>query len=194
MVRWQLCSLVIPQRICTVELNSGNRLSIHMSNRRFGHKMKVSSELRAVYQLIRKYPGVSNKGIVEMTNKDERIPRSLSGEEGVNLILKKLRTEVSLGKAPPVVERSIIVHDRVRGAGLGDAFRYLVRSVERGDYFGLREIQKELGRNSNSFQKKFNNRIPALAKEIPEVNEIYQAWLRLRYENNPIVAMHVEEW
>mgnify|MGYP006143612567 CR=1 FL=1 len=175
-------------------LNNRYHLSIYMPNRRFGHKMKISSELRAVYQLIRKYPGVSNKGIVEMTNKDERIPDFLSDEEGVNRILKKLRTEAALGNVPSAVERSLMVHDRIRGAGLGDAFRYLVRSVERGDYFGLREIQKELGRNSNSFQKKFNNRIPILAGEIPEIDEIYQAWLRLRYENNPIVAMHVEEW
>ena len=177
-----------------MELNNRNCLSIYMQTRRFGNKVKISSELRAVYQLIRKYPGVSNKSIVEMTSKDERIPDPLSDEEGVNRILKRLRIESSLGNVPSVVERALMVHDKIRGSGLGDAFRYLVRSVERGDYFGLREIQKELGRNSNSFQKKFNNRIPALAGEIPEIDNIYKAWLRLRYESNPIVAMHIEEW
>ena len=165
-----------------------------MPSRRSTHKAKIPGELRAIYQLIRKYPGVSNRGIVEMTDNDERIPTILSGETGVNTLLNSLRQEVYVGEAPGVVSRALHVHDMVRSSGIGDAFRYLVRSVERGDYFGLRDIPKELGRNTNSFQKKFNNRIEVLADEIPEVDEIYQAWLRLRYENNPIVQMHAEEW
>lgn len=165
-----------------------------MPNRRVGSRTKIPAELRAIYQLVRKYPGVSNRGMVEMTNNDERIPDELSDEKGVNRLLKSLRRHADEGSTPTVVSHSIMVHDKVRSSGLGDAFRYLVRSVERGVYFGLREIQIELGSNSNSFQKKFNNRITRLAKELPEVSEVYNAWLRLRYENNPIVQMHAEEW
>jgi|ETNmetMinimDraft_23_1059889.scaffolds.fasta_scaffold94322_2 hypothetical protein len=163
-------------------------------NRRTGSKAKIPAELRAIYQLLRKYPGVSNRGMVEMTSNDERIPDELSTEDGVNRLLKSLRRHASEGSTPSVVSHSIMVHDKVRSSGLGDAFRYLVRSVERGEYFGLREIQTELGHNSNSFQKKFNNRITRLANEFSEISEVYNAWLRLRYENNPIVQMHAEEW
>ena len=170
------------------------QVRIDVANRKLGSRNKVPAELRAIYQLVRKYPGVSNKGMVEMTNNDERIPNDLSHEEGVNRLLKALRKHAEQGTTPPVVSRAIMVHDRMRSSGLGDAFRYLVRSVERGDYFGLRDIQNELGTNSNSFQKKFNNRIPKLADEIPEVGEVYNAWLHLRYENNPIVQLHAEEW
>jgi len=132
--------------------------------------------------------------MVEMTTNDDRIPDDLSTEEGVNRLLKSLRRHANKGDTPAVVSRSIMVHDKVRSSGLGDAFRYLVRSVERGEYFGLREIQRELGSNSNSFQKKFNNRIIRLSKELQEVEQVYNAWLLLRYENNPIVQMHAEEW
>jgi len=132
--------------------------------------------------------------MVEMTTNDDRIPDDLSTEEGVNRLLKSLRRHADKGDTPAVVSRSILVHDKVRSSGLGDAFRYLVRSVERGVYFGLREIQRELGNNSNSFQKKFNNRIIRLSKELQEVEQVYNAWLLLRYENNPIVQMHAEEW
>jgi len=157
-------------------------------------RTKVPAELRAIYQLVRKYPGVTNRGMVEMTTNDDRIPDDLSTEEGVNRLLKSLRRHANKGDTPAVVSRSIMVHDKVRSSGLGDAFRYLVRSVERGEYFGLREIQRELGHNSNSFQKKFNNRIIRLSKELQEVEQVYNAWLLLRYENNPIVQMHAEEW
>ncbi len=165
-----------------------------MPSRRMSSRTKVPAELRAIYQLVRKYPGVTNRGMVEMTTNDDRIPDDLSTEEGVNRLLKSLRRHADKGDTPAVVSRSILVHDKVRSSGLGDAFRYLVRSVERGVYFGLREIQRELGNNSNSFQKKFNNRIIRLSKELQEVEQVYNAWLLLRYENNPIVQMHAEEW
>lgn len=165
-----------------------------MPSRRMSSRTKVPAELRAIYQLVRKYPGVTNRGMVEMTTNDDRIPDDLSTEEGVNRLLKSLRRHADKGDTPAVVSRSIMVHDKVRSSGLGDAFRYLVRSVERGVYFGLREIQRELGNNSNSFQKKFNNRIIRLSKELQEVEQVYNAWLLLRYENNPIVQMHAEEW
>ena len=165
-----------------------------MPSRRIGSRTKVPAELRAIYQLVRKYPGVTNRGMVEMTTNDDRIPDELSTEEGVNRLLKSLRRHANKGDTPSVVSRSILVHDKVRSSGLGDAFRYLVRSVERGEYFGLREIQRELGNNSNSFQKKFNNRIIRLSKEVQEVKQVYNSWLVLRYENNPIVQMHAEEW
>lgn len=165
-----------------------------MPSRRMSSRTKVPAELRAIYQLVRKYPGVTNRGMVEMTTNDDRIPDDLSTEEGVNRLLKSLRRHANKGDTPAVVSRSIMVHDKVRSSGLGDAFRYLVRSVERGEYFGLREIQRELGSNSNSFQKKFNNRIIRLSKELQEVEQVYDAWLLLRYESNPIVQMHAEEW
>ena len=91
---------------------------IDVANRKLGTRNKVPAELRAIYQLVRKYPGVSNKGMVEMTNNDERIPNDLSDEEGVNRLLKALRKHAEQGSTPTVVSRAIMVHDRMRSSGL----------------------------------------------------------------------------
>jgi hypothetical protein len=159
-----------------------------------GKRSAVPKHLRALYQLIRKYPGVSCASIVEMTTLDKRFEAEMRNEEKVTEMMCELRSIVKSGNAPRVVARALTVHERMASAGLGDAFRYLVRSVELGEYMGIREIQVELGRMSNSFQRKFNSRMENVATDFPEVSEIYNSWLRLRYINNPIVRLNLAEW
>ena len=129
-----------------------------------------------------------------MTTLDKRFEAEMRNEENVTEMMCELRSIVESGSAPSVVVRALAVHERMASAGLGDAFRYLVRSVELGEYMGIREIQVELGRMSNSFQRKFNSRMENVATDFPEVNEIYDSWLRLRYINNPIVRLNLAEW
>ena len=154
----------------------------------------VPQHLRAMYQLIRKYPGVSSFSIVEMTQNDGRFSDEMRSEQSISQMMHELRIIVDGGSAPGVVSRALAVHDRLALAGLGDAYRYLVRSVERGEYFGIGDIQQELGRMSNSFQRKFNARIEYISADYPEVGEIYNSWLRLRYISNPIVRLNLSEW
>lgn len=155
---------------------------------------RVPAHLRAIYQLLRKYPGVSNQAILEMTSGDDRLSMEMDALDSIGDLVSELRQLVVIGEAPEVVGRTLRVHDRMSRAGLGDAFRYIVRSVERGEYFGLREIQTHLGRGSNSFQRKFNTRISEIAPQYPEIGEVYNSWLRLRYMSNPIVQLNLEEW
>ena len=159
-----------------------------------GRRTEVPRHLRALYQLIRKYPGVSSFSIVEMTHNDERFSVEMRNEQSVSQMMIELREIVEEGGAPMAVGRALAVHDRLALAGLGDAYRYLVRSVEHGEYFGIGDIQQELGRMSNSFQRKFNARIEYISKDYPEVGKVYNSWLRLRYINNPIVRMNLAEW
>jgi len=154
----------------------------------------VPKHLRALYQLIRKYPGVSSFSIVEMTQNDGRFSDEMRNEQSVSQMMFELRDIVEDGGAPGAVNRALAVHDRLALAGLGDAYRYLVRSVERGEYFGIGDIQQELGRMSNSFQRKFNARIEYISADYPEVEEIYNSWLQLRYISNPIVRLNLAEW
>lgn len=154
----------------------------------------MPKHLRALYQLIRKYPGVSSFSIVEMTQNDDRFSDQMRNEQSVSKMMIELREIVVEGGAPLSVGRALAVHDRLALAGLGDAYRYLVRSVELGEYFGIGDIQQELGRMSNSFQRKFNARIEYISEDYPEVEKIYNSWLRLRYINNPIVRMNLAEW
>ena len=157
-------------------------------------RSEVPQHLRAMYQLIRKYPGVSSFSIVEMTQNDGRFSDEMRSEQSISQMMHELRIIVDGGGAPGVVSRALAVHDRLALAGLGDAYRYLVRSVERGEYFGIGDIQQELGRMSNSFQRKFNARIEYISADYPEVGEIYNSWLRLRYISNPIVRLNLSEW
>lgn len=159
-----------------------------------GRRSEVPKHLRALYQLIRKYPGVSSFSIVEMTQNDGRFSDEMRNEQSVSQMMFELRNIVEDGGAPGVVNRALAVHDRLALAGLGDAYRYLVRSVERGEYFGIGDIQQELGRMSNSFQRKFNARIEYISADYPEVEEIYNSWLQLRYISNPIVRLNLAEW
>jgi hypothetical protein len=159
-----------------------------------GRRSEVPKHLRALYQLIRKYPGVSSFSIVEMTQNDGRFSDEMRNEQSVSQMMFELRDIVEDGGAPGAVNRALAVHDRLALAGLGDAYRYLVRSVERGEYFGIRDIQQELGRMSNSFQRKFNARIEYISADYPEVEEIYNSWLQLRYISNPIVRLNLAEW
>jgi hypothetical protein len=159
-----------------------------------GRRTEVPRHLRALYQLIRKYPGVSSFSIIEMTHNDERFSVEMRNEQSVSQMMIELREIVEEGGAPMAVGRALAVHDRLALAGLGDAYRYLVRSVEHGEYFGIGDIQQELGRMSNSFQRKFNARIEYISKDYPEVGKVYNSWLRLRYINNPIVRMNLAEW
>ncbi len=157
-------------------------------------RSEVPQHLRAMYQLIRKYPGVSSFSIVEMTQNDGRFGDEMRNEQSISQMMLELRIIVDAGGAPGAVSRALAVHDRLALAGLGDAYRYLVRSVERGEYFGIGDIQQELGRMSNSFQRKFNARIEYISADYPEVEEIYNSWLRLRYISNPIVRLNLSEW
>ena len=159
-----------------------------------GRRSEVPKHLRALYQLIRKYPGVSSFSIIEMTQNDGRFSDEMRNEQSVSQMMFKLRDIVEDGGAPGAVNRALAVHDRLALAGLGDAYRYLVRSVERGEYFGIGDIQQELGRMSNSFQRKFNARIEYISADYPEVEEIYNSWLQLRYISNPIVRLNLAEW
>jgi hypothetical protein len=159
-----------------------------------GRRSEVPKHLRALYQLIRKYPGVSSFSIVEMTQNDGRFSDEMRNEQSVSQMMFELRDIVEDGGAPGAVNRALAVHDRLALAGLGDAYRYLVRSVERGEYFGIGDIQQELGRMSNSFQRKFNARIEYISADYPEVEEIYNSWLQLRYISNPIVRLNLAEW
>ncbi len=159
-----------------------------------GRRSEVPKHLRALYQLIRKYPGVSSFSIVEMTQNDGRFSDEMRNEQSVSQMMFELRDIVEDGGAPGAVNRALAVHDRLALAGLGDAYRYLVRSVERGEYFGIGDIQQELGRMSNSFQRKFNARIEYISADYPEVEEIYNSWLELRYISNPIVRLNLAEW
>ena len=159
-----------------------------------GRRSEVPKHLRALYQLIRKYPGVSSFSIVEMTQNDGRFSDEMRNEQSVSQMMFELRDIVEDGGAPGAVNRALAVHDRLALAGLGDAYRYLVRSVERGEYFGIGDIQQELGRMSNSFQRKFNARIEYISSDYPEVEEIYNSWLQLRYISNPIVRLNLAEW
>jgi hypothetical protein len=159
-----------------------------------GRRSEVPKHLRALYQLIRKYPGVSSFSIVEMTQNDGRFSDEMRNEQSVSQMMFELRDIVEEGGAPGAVNRALAVHDRLALAGLGDAYRYLVRSVERGEYFGIGDIQQELGRMSNSFQRKFNARIEYISADYPEVEEIYNSWLQLRYISNPIVRLNLAEW
>ena len=159
-----------------------------------GRRSEVPKHLRALYQLIRKYPGVSSFSIVEMTQNDGRFSDEMRNEQSVSQMMFELRDIVEDGGAPGAVNRALAVHDRLALAGLGDAYRYLVRSVERGEYFGIGDIQQELGRMSNSFQRKFNARIEYISADYPEVEEIYNSWLQLRYISNPIVRLNLVEW
>lgn len=159
-----------------------------------GRRSEVPKHLRALYQLIRKYPGVSSFSIVEMTQNDGRFSDEMRNEQSVSKMMFELRDIVEDGGAPGAVNRALAVHDRLALAGLGDAYRYLVRSVERGEYFGIGDIQQELGRMSNSFQRKFNARIEYISADYPEVEEIYNSWLQLRYISNPIVRLNLAEW
>lgn len=152
---------------------------------------RIPPHLRAAYQLIRKYPGVSNNSISEMMQNDERVEKIIDEERHASSMLSELRELVEDGEAPAVVSRALEIHDRMSRAGLGDGFRYIVRSVERGDYIGVKDIQFELGRYSNSFQKKFNARLTSVAEEYDEIMHIYQEWLRLRYFTNPIVQKNL---
>lgn len=159
-----------------------------------GRRSEVPKHLRALYQLIRKYPGVSSFSIIEMTQNDGRFSDEMRNEQSVSQMMFELRDIVEDGGAPGAVNRALAVHDRLALAGLGDAYRYLVRSVERGEYFGIGDIQQELGRMSNSFQRKFNARIEYISADYPEVEEIYNSWLQLRYISNPIVRLNLAEW
>ena len=159
-----------------------------------GRRSEVPKHLRALYQLIRKYPGVSSFSIIEMTQNDGRFSDEMRNEQSVSQMMFELRDIVEDGGAPGAVNRALAVHDRLALAGLGDADRYLVRSVERGEYFGIGDIQQELGRMSNSFQRKFNARIEYISADYPEVEEIYNSWLQLRYISNPIVRLNLAEW
>jgi hypothetical protein len=159
-----------------------------------GRRSEVPKHLRALYQLIRKYPGVSSFSIIEMTHNDGRFSDEMRNEQSVSQMMFELRDIVEDGGAPGTVNRALVVHDRLALAGLGDAYRYLVRSVERGEYFGIGDIQQELGRMSNSFQRKFNARIEYISADYPEVEEIYNSWLELRYISNPIVRLNLAEW
>ena len=152
---------------------------------------RVPPHLRAVYQLIRKYPGVSNSRIVEMMKGDERVIDYISEELLAVSMLTELRNMVAENNAPSIVSRSLEIHDRMARAGLGDGFRYIVRSVEHGDYIGVKDIQNELQRYSNSFQKKFNARLATISHEFVEIDDVYQEWLRLRYISNPIVQKNL---
>ena len=129
-----------------------------------------------------------------MTQNDGRFSDEMRNEQSVSQMMFELRDIVEDGGAPGAVNRALAVHDRLALAGLGDAYRYLVRSVERGEYFGIGDIQQELGRMSNSFQRKFNARIEYISADYPEVEEIYNSWLELRYISNPIVRLNLAEW
>ena len=157
-------------------------------------RLMVPKNLRALYQLIRKYPGVSTPSIIEMIKDDRRFDSEMRTADAISDMIAELRLMVESGFAPNVVKRALEVHDRMSKAGIGDAFRYIVRSVERGEYFGIRDIQRDLGRMSNSFQRKFNSRIEYISKDFPEVGEVYNSWLRLRYISNPIVQLNLAEW
>lgn len=165
-------------------------------HRRRLRRNPIPAPLRVLYQLIRKYPGVSTPRIIEMTSTDPRLDGDVWTAQQVTSQLRELRTWVESGRAPDEVRRALSVHDRMGRAGLGDAFRYLVRAVERGEYCGLVEIQGALGTRSASFQRKFNTRLPRLADEMPEVHGIWKAWLDLRHRSNPIVRLHAiaDEW
>ena len=154
----------------------------------------IPAPLRVLYQLIRKYPGVSTPRIVEMTTADDRLEGTGWSSASVNTQLRELRDWVASGRAPTEVARAVEVHDMMSRSGLGDAFRYLVRAVEREEYYGLVDIQEALGQKSASFQRKFNTRLPILADTLPEVDEIWRRWLELRYISNPIVKLHRGEW
>ena len=153
-------------------------------------KSKISPELRAIYQLIRKYPGISTHSMNEMMKGDNRVPIDYKSEDGMLKLLSLLRDKSKLKDCPNVVKRALYVHECMIRAGLGDGFRYIVRSVERGEYFGIKEIQNSLEINSNSFQKKFNRRLKRIATEFQEISEVHTSWLRLRHMNNPIVRLH----
>lgn len=164
--------------------------ALYMANR----GISVPRNIRALYQLIRKYPGVTSSLIVEMIQTDRRFDTEMRSEQSIAKMMIELRELVDSEVAPEAVCRALEVHDRMSKAGLGDAFRYIVRSVEMGEYFGIREIQRDLGRMSNSFQRKFNSRIAYICDDFPEVQEIYDSWLRLRYMSNPIVKLNLAEW
>ena len=157
-------------------------------------KSKISPELRAIYQLIRKYPGISTQSMSQMVQEDKRVPIENKSESGMLRLLLSLRKKAKSDECPQVVIRALDIHDCMMRAGLGDGFRYIVRSVERGKYFGIKEIQSALEINSNSFQKKFNRRLIKIAAKYKEIEQMHKSWLRLRYMNNPIVQMHSDEW